>query len=418
VVARNPYRPGVGKDPPYLADREAHLKRFGKYLAGFPENRRNLRVTGLRGVGKTVLLKEYRKLARESDWVVIRRDFAKRFLDEAAFAVAIAEDMQKAVEELSKTEKLRRLATDALDAIGGITVDVGGITAQMRIPGIERQRILEDRMRDALLKVGMLAAKSERGVAFLCDEAHVVYDRDKEGHYPLSALLASFVECQDYDDVDLPVMLVVCGLPPLVTNLQAARSHSERLFKAEEIENLDLGDANGEPSVAAVALTKPSEETPISFDPGTAQRVAQDVSGYPYFIQWYGEALWDAAEESGVLEVNDLLYEAAKEAIQDGLDVEFFEGRYNETRRNEQGTLRVAASLGEESFRTADILEQYPASKKSGIQMSLNRLIGDNLIYRIRYGEYRYTAPLFGDFLRRKHPRQDGDTRRGKLDFG
>jgi hypothetical protein len=271
-------------------------------------------------------------------------------------------------------------------------------------------------MRDALMKVGVVAAKAERGVAFLYDEAHVVYDRDNEGHYPLSALLAAFVETQDHEDMDLPLMLVVCGLPPLVTNLQAARSHSERLFKAEEIENLDLATTDG-PSVAAVALTKPSEDTHISFDLGTAQRVAEDVSGYPYFIQWYGEALWDAADEGAHTVIDDRLYDQSREAIQDGLDVEFFEGRYNETRRNEQGTLRVAASLGGESFRTADLLEQYPSSKKSGIQMSLNRLIGDNLIYRIRYGEYRYTAPLFGDFVRRKHPRQDADTGRGRRDF-
>jgi hypothetical protein len=416
VPPRNPYRPGVGKPPPYLADREAHLERFAKYLDDFPENRRNLRVTGLRGVGKTVLMKEYRKLAREKDWVVIRRDFAKRFLDESAFAMAMAEDMQHAVEELSKTEKVRRLARDALDVIGGITLDVGGVTAQMRIPGVERQRVLEDRMRDALMKVGSVAASSGRGVVFLYDEAHVVYDRDKEGHFPLSALLASFVEAQDYDDEDLPVMLVVCGLPPLVTNLQAARSHSERLFKAEEVENLAL-ERHGGPSVAALALTKPSEETPIAIDPSTAQRVAEDVNGYPYFIQWYGEALWDAADDAGMSVVDDGLYEATRERIQDGLDVEFFEGRYNETRRNEQGTLRVAASLGGESFRTADILEQYPGKKKRSVQMSLNRLIGDNLIYRMRYGEYRYTAPLFGDFLRRKHPRQPADTQGGLLDF-
>jgi hypothetical protein len=115
-VATNPYRPGLGKAPPYLADREAQLGRFEKYLAGFPENRRNLRVTGLRGVGKTVLLKEYRKLAQQHDWVVIRRDFAKRFLDEGSFAVAVAEDMQTAVERLSKAEKLKRLVGEAREA--------------------------------------------------------------------------------------------------------------------------------------------------------------------------------------------------------------------------------------------------------------------------------------------------------------
>jgi len=52
-MANNPFRPGVGKPPPYLADREAQLRRFGRYLDDFPANRRNVRVTGLRGVGKS-----------------------------------------------------------------------------------------------------------------------------------------------------------------------------------------------------------------------------------------------------------------------------------------------------------------------------------------------------------------------------
>jgi hypothetical protein len=259
------------------------------------------------------------------------------------------------------------------------------------------------------LKIGLLAAGSERGVAFLYDEAHVVF-RPTEGRpLPLSALRAAFVEAQDFEDENLPVMLVVCGLPSLVTNLQAARSHSERLFKAEEVENLDLTVSDGEPSKAAVALTFPTEKSRISFDLKTAQQIAEDVSGYPYFIQWYGEALWDAADEAGKTIVDDELYRTSKDGIQDGLDVEFFEGRYDETRRNEQGTLRVASSLAGETFRTADLLVEYTDKKQAAVQMSLNRLISDNLIYRIRHGEYGYTAPLFGDFLRRKHPRQADD---------
>ncbi len=56
-MAKNPYRPGVGTRPPYLAGREQQIHRFQRMLEDYPEKRRNLRVTGLRGVGKTVLLK-------------------------------------------------------------------------------------------------------------------------------------------------------------------------------------------------------------------------------------------------------------------------------------------------------------------------------------------------------------------------
>jgi hypothetical protein len=62
---RSPYRPGVGTDPPYLGDREPQLRRFREYLAepGVPHN---VLVTGLRGVGKTVLLNHYRDEAESA----------------------------------------------------------------------------------------------------------------------------------------------------------------------------------------------------------------------------------------------------------------------------------------------------------------------------------------------------------------
>jgi hypothetical protein len=408
-VATNPYRPGVGKPPPYLADRDAQLKRFARYLDDFPENRRNVRLTGLRGVGKTVLIKEYRKAARERGWVVIRRDLTPRLSEEADFATAITSDLEKAIAELSVIAKLGRLLNSAREAVQAV-VDLGeGVTVSVGARKRARPAILEDRVRDALFKVGQLAAKAGRGVALLYDEAHVLYDRPKAHQYPLSALLGAFVEVQDHDDQDLPAMLVVSGLPPLVANLQAARSHSERMFKVEELGNLRLERKSATRSPAAAALTKPVERSQISFAPNVAERVAADVSGYPYFIQWYGEALWDAADEAGVGVIDEELYDDTRQAIQDGLDAEFFEGRYDEAKRAEQLTLRVAGSLGGEGFRVGDLVEQFAGLKPNAVQQSLNRLLQSNLTYRVRHGEYAYTAPLFGDFLRRKHPRQDDD---------
>ena len=100
------------------------------------------------------------------------------------------------------------------------------------------------------------------------------------------------------------------------------------------------------------------------------------------------------------------LYGIAHESIQDGLDTEFFEGRYEEAKRAEQTTSRIAGSLGGATFRVGDLVEKCSRLKPGAIQQSLNRLTQHNTIYRVRYGEYAYTAPLFGDFLRRRHPRR------------
>lgn len=410
-MARNPYQPGVGTTPPYLADRDEQLQRFRGYLRDFPEKRRNVRLSGLRGVGKTVLLKEYRALAREGDWVVSRRDLTARMCQEADFARAIADDLDSAIRAFSGAAKLKAMLASARRAVGEITVGLpGGASVSVKPGASTSPSILEDRVKDALMRVGRLAAKAERGVAFLYDEAHTMHDQPRQHQYPLGALLGAFVQAQDEEDPPLPLMLVVSGLPPLIQHLQAARSHAERLFRVEELGNLSLEPpAPGELSAAALALTKPAADTDIRFEPAVAERIATDVDGYPYFIQKYGEALWDAADAANVDEVTDRLYGSARSRIQEALDAEFFENRYLDAPRADQLTLRVAASVGDEQFEIAQIVEQFKTRNANATQQSVNRLLKSNHIYRVSQGVYAYTAPLFGDFLRRKYPRLEAD---------
>lgn len=413
-MAKNPFQPGVGTPPRYLAGREPEIRRFNSYLDDFPEKRRNIRISGLRGVGKTVLLKRFERdaKAQSKDWVVIRRDLSPRLSEEADFAVAIQEWLQLALEALSKSAKVKRRLSDALKVIGEISLEVaGGVTVTVGGQTTKRQSILEERLRKAFIEVGQAAADAERGVVFLFDEAHTVYDQPKRHQFPLSALLGAVVAAQDQDDPPLPLMLVMCGLPPLIGNLQAARSHSERLFKAEEIANLSLeADAGQEHSEAVLALTEPTVGTGIEFAPETAERIARDLNGYPYFIQWYGEKLWDSARDAGLTVIDDELYAANKRAIQRELDREFYEMRYEDLQPSDQLTLRVAAALGGEEFRVADLNSAISRRKANANAQSLNRLVEANAIYRKAYGVYGYTAPLYGDFLRRAHPRQPEDT--------
>jgi hypothetical protein len=205
-------------------------------------------------------------------------------------------------------------------------------------------------------------------------------------------------------------MLVVSGLPPLVQNLQAARSHAERLFRVEELGNLGLKPMNGhESSPAALALIRPAADTGIPFGPDVAQQVAADVDGYPYFIQKYGEALWDAADAANLEAITPKLYESTRARVQDALDAEFFENRYLDAPRADQLTLRVAADLGGERFEIAGLAAQFQSRNPNATQQSVNRLLKSNHVYRVSQGVYAYTAPLFGDFVRRAYPRLASD---------
>jgi hypothetical protein len=398
-VAKNPYKPGVGTRPPFLAGRDEQLRRFARLLEDYPEKRGNLRITGLRGVGKTVLLKEFERMAKREGWVVVRRDLSTRLCDEGAFATAVADHMRDAVDQLSAVARIKGKVADATkSAIGQVTVDLGGgVTMSVGSGGVDRRRsVLEDRLRVALQELGVAARG--RGVALLFDEAHTMYDQPRKEQFPLGALLSAVVAAQDEDDDPMPVMLVLCGLPPLIANIHRARSNAERLFKAEQIANLGLDATEDGLSDAALAFTDE-----------TAEKIARDVDGYPYFVQWFGEALWDAADVDARGVIDDELYANHRQLVQRALDDEFFEPRYRDARRADQGTVRVAASLGGERFEKNEI--DAATTKSSGaIAQSLNRLIADNLVFRDDHGVYAYTAPLFGDFLRRRHPRMDEDS--------
>jgi hypothetical protein len=404
-VTPNPYSPGVGSRPPFLAGRDDQIRLFERILADYPQKRRNLRVTGLRGVGKTVLLKEYERIARRSDWVVIRRELGPRLREESDFATALSEYLREAVEALSVKARVKKRIASALKIIGQIQVQIGEEVALSVGPHADTQpkSVLEDRLRRAVVEVGAVARDQGRGVALLFDEAHSVYDRPKQHQYPLGALLSAIVAAQDDDEDPLPVMLVLCGLQPLTGNIHAARSNAERLFRAGEIGNLSLtSETPGAPSAAAQALVRPV--TIVSYADGVAERIAGEVGGYPYFIQWFGEALWDAAELAGTNLITHELYERECPAIQRSLDDEFFEPRYRDARKGDQQTLRLAASLGGESFTKAK-LDATTAKSTNAVSVSLNRLVvADNLVYRDEHGVYAYTAPLFGEFVRRRHP--------------
>lgn len=147
----------------------------------------------------------------------------------------------------------------------------------------------------------------------------------------------------------------------------------------------------------------------LSYAPSTAEQIVRDVSGYPYFIQKFGGALWDAAVGADKATIDDTLYRSTRKLVRDALDQEFFEGRYGGATPGDQMTLRIAASLGGERFEVRRLGEEIASRNQNANQQSVNRLLQGNLLYRVQQGVYAYTAPMFGDFLRRKYPRQEDD---------
>lgn len=384
---KNPYRPGVGVRPLYLAGREAPLRRYDAMLRAAPEQQANMRVTGLRGVGKTVLLETFAERSREHDWEPAFMELQPAHNTDALLSASLAALLERTRQRLSRMARLRSAAGRALR---GTSVQVGWEEISLSVSfGSERE---EDLARDLFHTVHMALAKGRAGVVLLLDEAQLIHDeRDRHGEHPLSLLLAPIVALQRQE---LPLGLVLCGLPTLTGNLQKARSYSERLFRGEEIDSLTQAQA-------LEAFTRPLEQTARSTSPTLARTVAAEVEGYPYFLQLWGSELWDAAEIAGVKRLTPKLLDATRADIHDRLDRDFYDPRLATLTPAEQDLLLASATCAYPPLRSAD-LAGASAKSAGNVNVLLGRLVDAGALYRIRKGEYAYTAPKFREYLARR----------------
>jgi hypothetical protein len=394
-LERNPFRPGMGLEPPYLADRQYQLQRFARYLNGFPEFPRNVRVVGLRGVGKTVLLQRYAALAEESEWVVVRRELGTDLQDEAAFGLAVLDDCRFALDRVARRTAAARHSkaaiAHALDLLGGISVGLAGISLTVRMPStaIRQRPVLSDQLFSALEATCRTAASvGRRGVILSYDEAHLLRDSANQKQFPLSALLAAVARAQRES---IPVMLVVCGLPPLTDNLALAKSYSERMFQAEVLDAL-------RPPEDQHAFERPLSESHRDFEPELIEAVRGDARGYPFHIQFFGALLWDSVPLSEPITKEH--FRSLRPAILEALDHAFFDARLART-SNWERRLLAAIAVDGESSPIRSVLNRMDADHP-GTSRLVARLVAKGLVYKPERGRLAFTVPLFGDYLRRK----------------
>lgn len=384
---KNPYRPGVGVRPLYLAGRDAPLRRFDAMLRAAPEQQANMRVTGLRGVGKTVLLEEFAGHAGELDWEPAMLELQPAHNTNAAVATAIGMLLERTRRRLSRLERLRSAASRALRS-ASLSVSWEELSLSISF-GSDRE---EDLARDLFATVQLAIAKGRRGVILLLDEAQLVHDeRARHGEHPLSLLIAPIVALQRQE---LPLGLVLCGLPTLAGNLQKARSYSERLFRGEEIDSLTSEQA-------LQAFIRPLEQTPRTASTRLAKTVVAEVEGYPYFLQLWGSELWDAADLAGVDSFTPALLDAARPYIYERLDHDFYNPRIATLTPAEQDLLLASAECPYPPLRASD-LSSASTKTPGNVNVLLGRLVEAGVLYRIRKGEYAYTAPRFRDHLLRR----------------
>jgi hypothetical protein len=390
---RNPYAPGAGQRPPELAGRDEQLSAFDVVLERVARSRpeRSLVLTGLRGVGKTVLLNALRSAAVRRRWGTGKLEARP----DQGLRRPLSSALHQAVRELGHPRQDE--ADHVLGVIRAFAQRDAGPSAKLRDvwnPGIDVPAVrgradsgdIEIDLVELFTDVGGLAADVGRGVAVFIDEMQDLGPDD------VSALCAA---CHEISQSGLPVIVVGAGLPHLPAVLSASKSYSERLFRYQRIDRLARDAAD-------LALSAPAKEEDAEFTPGALDRMYAATGGYPYFIQAYGKAVWDLAPTSPITEADVAV--AAPEAERE-LAVGFFGSRYERATPGEREYLRamsdvaVAVSPELEAVLTADVAAVL-GKKPQSLSPARDSLLKKGLIYSGERGRIAFTVPHFGRYLR------------------
>jgi DNA-binding MarR family transcriptional regulator len=350
-----------------------------------------MRLTGLRGVGKTVLLGEFQAIAEGGGWASAMHELQPGHNAEGELVTALTTVAQNSRERLSKVERIKKAVGNAARQAGTLGFGWGEFVVTYD-PIVGQPR--EDVTRALFEVVETAVEKGRSGFVLLLDEAQVVRDETKRnGEHPLSLLISSVAALQRRE---IPLGLVLCGLPTLTGNLLKARSYTERMFRGEEIGSLDQNDARE-------AFAQPLAEAggDLEAEDVLVDRVVGEVEGYPYFIQLWGAELWDAAEIGGVDRLTNRLLETVRPDIYRRLDLDFYNPRVETLTPAEQDVL-LATAFAEYPPLVVSKLNDAINKTPANVNVLLGRLVDNGVLYRLRKGEYDYTAPRFRDYLLRR----------------
>lgn len=386
---KNPFSPGAGSPPPELVGRGSVLEQAMVLLGRIRQKRpeKSLLLTGLRGVGKTVLLNEIERMAIGQGY----RTVLVEAHENKSLAVLLAPHLRRLLFDLDRLagagEKVRRGLGVLKSFIGSIKVSYGDLELGMDIDpekGSADSGDLEVDLPNLFAAVAEAAQERGAAVAILVDE--IQYFSSSE----LSALVMAMHRMQQRQ---LPLVLVAAGLPILPGLVGESKSYAERLFSFPDIGPLSPGDS-------AKALQDPVKAAGVDFKKNALDEICRLTQGYPYFIQEWGYQVWNHAVSSPI----DLkVVKEATPIVRTRLDQNFFRVRFDRLTPREKNYLRAMAHLGSGPCRTSDIAAAL-GEKITTLGPVRASLIKKGMIYSPAHGDMAFTVPLFDEFMRRAIP--------------
>jgi len=387
---RNPFSPGAGAPPPELVGRDGILDQarvlLGRVKSKRPE--KSMLLTGLRGVGKTVLLNETERLALGSGY----RTISVESHEGKSLASLLVPHLRKVLYEIDRLagagDKVRRGLRVLGSFVGALKMSVDDVTFGLDIDperGAADSGDLEIDLPSLFVAIGDAAEERKAAVALFIDE--IQYLDRKE----LGALIMAMHKIQQRQ---LPIVLIAAGLPILPALAGESKSYAERLFSFPAVGALSKEDA-------MKALQEPAQAVGVTFETRALHEVYRLTAGYPYFLQEWGYQAWNHADKSPI---RLRVVKEATATVTTRLDENFFKVRYNRLTPGERRFLRAMAELGPGPQRTGDVADILEVKLMSLGPVRAN-LIKKGMIYSPAYGDMAFTVPLFDEFMKRTIPK-------------
>ena len=267
----NPYRPGAGLMPMYIAGRDEDIESVEEMFNALSMNipTPSIVFSGLRGVGKTVLINKLQGIAEEKDIFCRHIEVEER----NDFISQIATCSQAFLRKVSAKEKFKHLIQKPLDAIKSLVVsfDANDNTFSLSLQEKElyKSNSLTQSLTEVFVNIGEIAYKTEIPICFFIDE--IQYMKQKE----LGSLIAALHRT---NQLGYPVMIVGAGLPKIYKMLSEEKSYSERLFVYKEIGSLTYEQS-------CKAIKEPAKKFSVEYSKDAIDKIVDVTKGYPFFIQ-------------------------------------------------------------------------------------------------------------------------------------
>ena len=379
----NPYRPGAGTKPTFLAGRDEIISKadvlIKRVKIGNPQ--RSLMLYGLRGVGKTVLLNKISELAESEHYIVEQIEMSEN--DD--FKKVIAGFIRKILLKINRFENAKEKLLKALGVFKAFSISIpDGPEFKIDVDAISGEADsgdFETDLTDLFVNIGQAAKEEGKCVCILIDETQYLKEKD------MAALIAS---CHKISQKELPLVVVCAGLPSIAALSGDAKSYAERLFEFIPIKYL-------EPPQDSLAITEPARLKNVEYESDAVTESLNITKGYPYFIQELGKHSWDLATVSPI-KLEDV--KNAKTLTLKELDNSFFKVRLDRAAGREKRLMYAMAELGQGPYLMADVAKKV-GIKVSSLSPTRATLISKGFIYTPEFGYIEFTVPLFDDFLRR-----------------